>query len=85
MVERFGVRAWTKRADDLETGLAASDDLPARFYALTATLQHVRADPLLPPELLPRDWPGTRLRDAYISVRDAFDREVADWFAQRTA
>lgn len=36
-----------------------------------AVLRHLLADPLLPAELLPADWPGTRLRARY----DDFDRD----------
>ena len=35
----------------------AVDGIPA-FLAGAAALRHVRADPLLPAELLPADWPG---------------------------
>ena len=28
-------------------------------------LRHLQADPLLPAELLPADWPGARLRATY--------------------
>jgi phenylacetic acid degradation operon negative regulatory protein len=30
-----------------------------------AIVRHVLTDPVLPDELLPADWPGTRLRAAY--------------------
>ena len=35
-----------------------------------AVLRQFQSDPLLPEELLPRDWPGAALRDEY----DRFDR-----------
>ncbi|MFH8444396.1 PaaX family transcriptional regulator C-terminal domain-containing protein [Streptomyces sp. NPDC018026] len=36
-----------------------------RLTAFAAVVRHLLADPVLPPELLPSDWPGTALRDAY--------------------
>ncbi|BET51840.1 PaaX family transcriptional regulator C-terminal domain-containing protein [Kitasatospora aureofaciens] len=36
-----------------------------RLTAFAAVVRHLLADPVLPAELLPADWPGTALRDAY--------------------
>ncbi|MFE1236457.1 PaaX family transcriptional regulator C-terminal domain-containing protein [Streptomyces tendae] len=36
-----------------------------RLAAFAAVVRHLLADPVLPAELLPADWPGTALRDAY--------------------
>ncbi|MFJ7071484.1 PaaX family transcriptional regulator C-terminal domain-containing protein [Streptomyces sp. NPDC098781] len=47
---------------------------PDRFTAFTAVVRHLLADPVLPPELLPADWPGEPLRAAYADYR----RELAD-------
>lgn len=45
----------------------------AEGFMISATvLRQFQADPLLPPELLPRDWPGSRLRSDY----DQFDALV---------
>ncbi|MBK3635779.1 PaaX family transcriptional regulator C-terminal domain-containing protein [Streptomyces asoensis] len=44
--------------------------LPAdRFTALAAVVRHLLADPVLPPALLPADWPGPDLRAAYVHHR----------------
>jgi phenylacetic acid degradation operon negative regulatory protein len=48
-----------------ETGLADG------FMVSAAALRHLLADPLLPAELLPTDWPGPRLRALY----EQFDAE----------
>ena len=41
-----------------------------------AVLRHLQADPLLPDALLPGDWPGPGLRDAY----EAYDADFkASW------
>ncbi|WP_078504351.1 PaaX family transcriptional regulator C-terminal domain-containing protein [Streptomyces viridochromogenes] len=45
-----------------------------RFTAFAAVVRHLLADPVLPPELLPADWPGARLRTAYADYR----REVVE-------
>jgi phenylacetic acid degradation operon negative regulatory protein len=33
--------------------------------AAAGIVRHLLTDPVLPDELLPADWPGTRLRTAY--------------------
>lgn len=85
----FDVGRWARRARVLEGRLlravdALADpgpsDLAAAFTAGAAALAHVRADPLLPPELLPPDWPGAALRDAYRGYQPAFAAAVRDWF-----
>lgn len=48
------------------------DAIPPGFVTSAAVLRLFRSDPLLPPELLPRDWPGRALRAAY---RD-YDRSL---------
>ena len=65
---------WARRgrelvaATDAEPGdlLDAGPDRPvAVFTAAAALLRHLRTDPLLPAELLPRGWPGDELRVRY--------------------
>jgi phenylacetic acid degradation operon negative regulatory protein len=41
------------------------DRAAAVFAEAAAVLRHLRTDPLLPPELLPRDWPADGLRASY--------------------
>ncbi|EHN77844.1 hypothetical protein SMCF_2624, partial [Streptomyces coelicoflavus ZG0656] len=36
-----------------------------RLTAFAAVVRHLLEDPVLPAELLPPDWPGAALRDAY--------------------
>lgn len=55
--------------------------IPDAFRAGAAVLQHVRHDPLLPRELLARDWPGTRLRAAYADYQPRFAAAVRAWRA----
>ncbi|MFJ9909024.1 PaaX family transcriptional regulator C-terminal domain-containing protein [Streptomyces sp. NPDC101152] len=59
------LEAWAATARALLAHLARVD-LPAdRFTAFAAVVRHLLADPVLPPELLPDDWPGPALRTAY--------------------
>jgi phenylacetic acid degradation operon negative regulatory protein len=42
-----------------------TDALAPGFELSAAVLRHLQADPLLPEDLLPARWPGTRLRAVY--------------------
>ncbi|MFE5814008.1 PaaX family transcriptional regulator C-terminal domain-containing protein [Streptomyces sp. NPDC056479] len=52
-----------------------------RFTTFAAVVRHLLADPVLPPGLLPSDWPGDRLRAAYADYR----RELAEDASARDA
>jgi phenylacetic acid degradation operon negative regulatory protein len=63
---------WAKTAQALLDRIAATAtaDRPAdRFTVLAAAVRHLLADPVLPPELLPADWPGPALRAEYTRRR----------------
>jgi phenylacetic acid degradation operon negative regulatory protein len=45
--------------------MAKADDVPGKFVTAAAMVRHLLADPMLPDELLPKDWPGDRLRASY--------------------
>jgi phenylacetic acid degradation operon negative regulatory protein len=47
------------------------DEAAAVFAEAAAVLRHLRTDPLLPPELLPKDWPADGLRASYTSHLEA--------------
>ena len=66
---------WTPR-------LAAEGvEVLAPTFVLSAdVLRHLQADPLLPRELLPRDWPGESLRKAYDRFDAAFKGVWRDWY-----
>jgi phenylacetic acid degradation operon negative regulatory protein len=85
----FAPAAWSVRADELVAQLVdvtarlGTDDAGLEadaFVAGAAALVHVRADPLLPEALLPADWHGDALRDAYTRYRVAFGEATAAWF-----
>ncbi|KZS75519.1 PaaX domain-containing protein, C- domain protein [Mycobacterium kansasii] len=45
--------------------LTQAADIPGRFVVAAAMVRQLLTDPMLPAELLPAHWPGTRLREAY--------------------
>ncbi|MFI2508259.1 PaaX family transcriptional regulator C-terminal domain-containing protein [Streptomyces sp. NPDC018972] len=47
-----------------------------RLTAFAAVVRHLLADPVLPPALLPADWPGDALRSAYAGYRRELTGEV---------
>lgn len=62
---------------DLRAGSA--DALADGFVVSAAVLRHFQADPLLPPELLPHDWPGAELRSRYDAFDSAFRATLEAW------
>ncbi len=66
--ELWDLAGWVKTGHALLAAMdqkARASDVPARFVVAAAIVRHLLADPMLPAELLPADWPGSRLRDAY--------------------
>jgi phenylacetic acid degradation operon negative regulatory protein len=63
---------WATRARELATAMDEAADLPSQFILAAAVLRHFLADPLLPAELLPPDWPGTELRTRYTAYDTHF-------------
>jgi phenylacetic acid degradation operon negative regulatory protein len=79
---------WARRADELAAGLAerpptGRDDLASGFELSAAVLRHFQADPLLPADLLPPDWPGDRLRRAYDDWDRRYREVLAAWSRRR--
>lgn len=56
---------WADTGRALLADMEAAADMPARFVTAAAIVRHLLTDPVLPPELLPDDWPGEHLRRAY--------------------
>jgi phenylacetic acid degradation operon negative regulatory protein len=65
---------WSARARELDAALDEAAGLPSSFILAAAVLRHFLADPLLPAELLPADWPGPRLRTRYEEFDDRFQK-----------
>ena len=56
---------WARTGRELLDDMAAATDIPGRFVAAAGMVRHLLTDPVLPDELLPDEWPGTAMRDAY--------------------
>jgi phenylacetic acid degradation operon negative regulatory protein len=56
---------WSNTGRQLLAEMSGATEVPARFVIAAAIVRHLLTDPVLPDELLPADWPGTRLRTAY--------------------
>lgn len=67
--------------DELVGRLEDGDEaaLAEGFVVSAAVLRHLGTDPLLPPELLPPDWPGALLRREYDRYDAAYRRGLAGW------
>jgi phenylacetic acid degradation operon negative regulatory protein len=83
----WDLAGWGRRAEALRRRLRTShraleDPTPAAlrdgFVLAAAVLRHMQGDPLMPPELLPSDWPGRPLRDEYDGYARVF---AARWTA----
>jgi phenylacetic acid degradation operon negative regulatory protein len=83
--------AWAAAAHSLHAELGGTSD-PAQsprpaidlkdgFILIARVVRHLRLDPCLPPELLPRDWPAPSLRDRYTTYRDQFAQRLRDYSA----
>ena len=49
------------------------------FELSAAVLRHLQADPLLPAELLPSDWPGASLRAVYDEWDARYRATLYEW------
>jgi phenylacetic acid degradation operon negative regulatory protein len=86
----WDLAGWAARARALERALDAlvgtlerhdPAALAPGFVLSAAVLRHFQADPLLPDELLPSDWPGDDLRQHYDRYDRAYGALLAEWFA----
>jgi phenylacetic acid degradation operon negative regulatory protein len=64
--------AWATEARRLGSALHDADDLTAGMMTAAAVLRHLLLDPVLPPELMPPDWPGQELRDRFDEFSAAY-------------
>jgi phenylacetic acid degradation operon negative regulatory protein len=63
--ELWDLPGWAETGHRLVGEMGHASDIPGRFVVAAAIVRHLLTDPMLPAELLPADWPGDRLRDAY--------------------
>lgn len=82
--ELWDLDGWARHAQALRRRMRTSRsalerdpsgaDLREGFVLAAAVLRHMQADPLMPPELLPKDWPGRSLRSEYDGYARVFAR-----------
>jgi phenylacetic acid degradation operon negative regulatory protein len=80
----WDLTAWSERARGLVRRLDAlppggPEALAPGFELSAAVLRHLQADPLLPSELLPGDWPGAALRSTYDAWDARYRATLSDW------
>jgi phenylacetic acid degradation operon negative regulatory protein len=80
----WDLTAWSARARALLRDLDAlppdgPEALAPGFELSAAVLRHLQADPLLPAELLPADWPGAPLRSTYDRWDARYRTTLRDW------
>lgn len=68
-VDRLGARLRDGHTDALAESFLVSADV----------VRHLQADPLLPADLLPADWPGADLRDGHVGFDRAFRDTLGAW------
>ncbi len=85
----FDLDGWADRALDLIASMTEiqrqleKDDrsvLVAGFEVAAGVLRHFVADPLLPPDVLPDDWPAVELRATHARYDIAYRRVLKDFF-----
>ncbi len=89
--ELFDLDAWADRAVALTASMATiqrrldRDDrsvLVPGFELAAAVLRHFVADPLLPAELVPEDWPADALRETHAAYDVAYRQVLKDFFSE---
>jgi phenylacetic acid degradation operon negative regulatory protein len=80
----WDLAAWSARSRALLGELDAlrpdgPQALGPGFELSAAVLRHLQADPLLPAELLPAEWPGASLRAAYDEWDARYRTTLRDW------
>lgn len=88
----FDLDGWAERAGELLAAMAPIEDRLAEhdrtvlvpgFELAAAVLRHFVADPLVPPPLLPDEWPGSELRETYDRYDVAYRRILRDFFREQ--
>jgi phenylacetic acid degradation operon negative regulatory protein len=70
---------WAREAERLCVELDDAQDLKEGFTVTTEVVRHLVTDPNLPPELLPRGWPGQKLRDRYTNYDASYTQRLRDY------
>jgi len=61
---------WARTGTRLLDDMATASGIPGRFVAAAGMVRHLLTDPVIPEELLPRDWPAQALRESYFRFAD---------------
>lgn len=64
--------SWADEARRLEQAQERADGFVEEFLVIADTYRHLHLDPVLPPELLPPDWPGGSLRARHATTVASF-------------
>lgn len=70
VAQLWDLPGWAARAGDLLRQWSDAKDVPARFVVAASMVRHLLADPVLPDQLLPRDWPADEIRSCYRQFND---------------
>jgi phenylacetic acid degradation operon negative regulatory protein len=66
--------------DELDIEAVGADDFAYQFALSITVVRHLELDPLLPAELIPRQWPGHDLRSTYRRFDEVFKRRLNNAF-----
>ncbi|GAB2980918.1 PaaX family transcriptional regulator C-terminal domain-containing protein [Nocardioides montaniterrae] len=72
----WDLAAWSTTGRELLARLEGTSEPAPRLAVAAALVRHLTADPLLPPELLPADWPAGEMRARYAAYQQEL-RELA--------
>jgi phenylacetic acid degradation operon negative regulatory protein len=61
----WDLSGWARVGHGLLDEMQCAEEIPNQFTTAAAMVRHLLTDPVLPDGLLPEDWPGAALRDAY--------------------
>jgi phenylacetic acid degradation operon negative regulatory protein len=80
----WDLSGWARHASELQAALDAlppesPEALAPGFELSAAVLRHLQADPLLPAQLQPPQWPGTRLRETYDDWDTRYRATLNSW------
>lgn len=66
--------------DELDIEAVGADDFTHQFALSITVVRHLELDPLLPAELIPRQWPGPALRSTYRRFDEVFKQRLNNAF-----
>ena len=66
--------------NELDIEAVGADDFTYQFALSITVVRHLELDPLLPAELIPRQWPGSALRSTYRRFDEVFKQRLNNAF-----